>query len=182
MGTPKHAFSNDELGASDRISAESKQIHRFHPTAVSGVVVTVQDGNPTPQQVYVNQDGTVQFVNLDAIDYRLRLWTRSEENHADVGVLLTARGGVTVIVDLETPGVGECYYELIPFKISSLGSAETIARNIVAGESVTGEARHNLVETEFDKTSTTSPARQGVEVKSGKLGSKGPGGGIITVP
>jgi hypothetical protein len=182
MSTPKQAFSSDELGASDRISAKSKELRRFHPTAVSGVAVIVQGGNPTPQQVYVDQNGTVQFVNLDAIDYRLRLWTRSEENHPDVGVLLTARGGVTVIVDLEIAGLGECYYELIPFKISALGSAEATVRNLASAESVTSESRRDLVEAALDKTSTKPPEHSGGEVKSGKMGTKGPGGGIITVP
>jgi hypothetical protein len=76
--------------------------------------VTVTGGYPSPDPVEVNTDGTVQFVNSDNSDYRVRLWTREHDKHADVDILLPARGGTTVIVDPDTKLQGECRYELLP--------------------------------------------------------------------
>jgi len=176
MATPKQSFPNDEFAAKETISEVSKE-HLF-PTAVSGAVVTVENGNPSPDQVFVDRMGTVQFVNLDSIDYRLRLWTRSRELHPDVDVLLSGRGGVTVIVDEAVPPMGQCYYELFPFEVSGLGSlAETLlAQNLAADEFV---AANSAAEAAADTTATGDSS---TPRKPAKKQKKGPGGGIITVP
>jgi hypothetical protein len=172
MATPKQSIS----GETDVRKAESD--------VLSGAVVTVENGDPTPKQVIVDRNGTVQFVNKDSIDYRVRLWTRGRERHPDVDVLLSGRGGVTVIVDEEIKPIGECYYELFPFEISDLGSEEGAARALASAESATVESL--TIEEGFTETvvgdGSTAPANPPVvPILAGKLG-KGPGGGIITVP
>ena len=178
MATPKQSFPNDEFAAKETISEVSKS--RLFPTVVSGAVVTVENGNPSPDQVFVDRMGTVQFVNLDSIDYRLRLWTRSRELHPDVDVLLSGRGGVTVIVDEAIPPMGECYYELFPFEVSGLGSlAETmLAQNVAADEfSAVQSADVSAADTTATAADDSSNPR-----KAANKQKKGPGGGIITVP
>jgi hypothetical protein len=90
-------------------------------------VVTVTNALPDPSIVQVNPQGTVQFVNKDEVDYRLRLWTREAERHADVDLLLPARGGITVIVDPEIKDKGECEYELFPTNLVNSTVAKTAA-------------------------------------------------------
>ena len=76
------------------------------------VTVTVKNGEPSPADVNVRPEGTVQFVNEDTNAYRVRLWTRDGDWHADIDILLPARSGITVMVDPATTNEGECYYEL----------------------------------------------------------------------
>jgi hypothetical protein len=165
MGTPKTALQKD-LG-SEGIPAESKELRRFTPTGAAKVVVTVEDGDPSPQQVWVAPNATVQFVNKDTIDYKVRLWIRTEEDHPDVDVILPARGSVTVIVDPDTPSMGQCYYELLPFNVSSLDSD--------------GNGR-DTVELAADTATTGDGKDAPFPRKPANKDRKGPGGGIITVP
>jgi hypothetical protein len=166
MGIPKTALDKDALGQ-QTISPRSKNLHRFEPAGVPNVVVTVEDGYPNPQQVWVAPSATVQFVNKDAIDYKVRLWIRSEEDHPDVDVILPARGSVTVIVDPETPSMGQCYYELLPFNVSSLDTVRL---------------GRETVELAADTTAAGDGGDAPPLRKSSNKDRKGPGGGIITVP
>jgi hypothetical protein len=172
MATPKQSISADT------------DLRRAESDVLSGAVVTVENGDPTPKQVFVDRNGTVQFVNKDSIDYRLRLWTRTRERHPDVDVLLSGRGGVTVIVDQEITPTGECYYELFPFEISELGSEAGATRDLASVASATVEAltiEESVIETVVGDASATPANPPEVPILAGKLG-KGPGGGIITVP
>ncbi len=54
-------------------SAAAKAKIKFKVPA--DAIVTVTNGEPEPIVVQVNPRGTVQFVNKDDKDYRLRLWT-----------------------------------------------------------------------------------------------------------
>ena len=77
-------------------------------------IIKIRRGNPKPKDVYITRTGTVQFVNKDETNWRVRLWTRSNERHADVDLFLPARSSITVIVDPETPDeTGECRYEIL---------------------------------------------------------------------
>ncbi len=79
----------------------------------SEATITVKGGCPNPPEVEVCPEATVQFVNEDSVAYRVRLWTRDGQWHADVDILLPARCGITVMVDPLTGTKGECYYELV---------------------------------------------------------------------
>ena len=92
-------------------SAAAKAKIKFKVPA--DAVVTITNGDPEPVEVQVNPRGTVQFVNKDDRDYRLRLWTRDSERHADVDLLLPGRGGITVMVDPEIKDRGTCEYEVL---------------------------------------------------------------------
>jgi hypothetical protein len=128
------------------------------PTPQSDAVVTVENGTPTPGTVTVTRNGTVQFVNHDPVDYRLRLSTRDGKLHPDVDLLLSGRCGVTVIVDQDLIGKGKCYYHLFPIDLNYLSFLDK-----TDGESQSSDRSEN-------------PPRQE------KKDKKGPGGGIITVP
>lgn len=92
-------------------SAAAKAKIKFKVPA--DAIVTVTNGEPEPIVVQVNPRGTVQFVNKDDKDYRLRLWTSDSERHADVDLLLPGRGGITVMVDPEIKDRGACEYEVL---------------------------------------------------------------------
>jgi hypothetical protein len=85
------------------------------------VVVKIYNGNPDKKEVYVNQRGTVQFLNTDPEGYMMRLWTHahtlegpdaSKGEHNDVDLLLPGFGELTILVDKETASGGRCVYEL----------------------------------------------------------------------
>jgi hypothetical protein len=149
--------------------------------------VKVENGYPTPKQVFVFRNGTVQFVNHDPVDYKLRLYARDRSIHADVDLLLSGRCGVTVIVDEGIGGPGECYYELFPilvpffncfdeFAAQALDSVETPAI-----ESSTDELG-NVVEEVANASVSAAPGPAGGSPQLAFQMKKGPGGGIITVP
>jgi hypothetical protein len=142
--------------------ATTKPAFDENPPVESGAVVTIVNGVPTPYEVFVTRSGTVQFVNHDPVDYRLRLSTRDRSQHPDVDLLLSGRCGVTVIVDQDLLGRGQCYYDLFPIEITYLSwiTETSVARETTyAG----GEPEHRPRQPEFKDR-------------------KGPGGGIITVP
>lgn len=171
---PKPALEKDKLSRDSIFEGR----RRFIPTGVPRVIVIVEDGYPTPQQVWVTPEATVQFVNQDPIDYKLRLWTRNEDHHADVDVILPARGSVTVIVDPNTPSGGQCYYELLPFNISGLGPVVLPIQSMAAAPPSPAE---DVVHTGLDQTPTTQEIPTHAYPLS-KSGGHGPGGGVISVP
>jgi hypothetical protein len=137
----------------------------FSPEA--DVVVEVSRGILNRPEVVVHQFGTIQFVNRDPVDYKLRLWVRDRPEHPDVDLLLSGRCGVTLIVDDAVPETGQCYYELFPIEVTYWGwladaqaaqRAEEIRRG--GGEVKIGP----------------SPDSSGATANS----VKGPGGGPIT--
>lgn len=158
--------------------------------ALSAAVVTVENGNPTPEQVFVLRNGTVQFVNHDSVDYKLRLYARGRQIHADVDLLLSGRCGVTVIVDEGLGGPGECYYELFPIEVAFLGCFdEAIAALRAACAQASTEGSYNQEPLKVAEEAVKVPAPPAPGVPSSPLmpllsalTKKGPGGGIITVP
>jgi hypothetical protein len=98
-------------------SASRVRFQTYH----GNVVVTVTGGDASPVDVYVNLHGTVQFLNADSIDYRVRLRANHDRHadgpHPDVDVLLPARGSFTLVVDPATILDGECKYELFPLNL-----------------------------------------------------------------
>jgi hypothetical protein len=76
---------------------------------VPDAIVTITDGDPSPDEVNIKPKGTVQFVNTDEVNWRVRLLTRENGEHADVDLFLPARSSCTVI----GPDEGECKYEVL---------------------------------------------------------------------
>jgi hypothetical protein len=153
-------------------------VSKLHP-AVSGAIVTVKNGFPDPKDVYVLRNGTVQFVNHDPVSYRLRIYTHESDIHPDVDILLSGRGGVTLIIDPDLgPLGGKCYYELLPIEVTYLTWLD--------------EAYSDITVSGTESSATNPPRREG----GGKIGldpggnptappyqafnKKGPGGGTIT--
>jgi hypothetical protein len=95
--------------------------------AVADAVITITDGQPSPEDVYIKPNGTVQFVNKDEANWRVRLFTREHGEHADVDLFLPARSSVTVIA----PETGECRYEVL--EAATLASNKfAVAREVVS--------------------------------------------------
>lgn len=76
---------------------------------VPDAIITIIGGKPTPEDVNIKPNGTVQFINIDEVNWRLRLFTREHDEHADVDLFLPVRSSVTVIA----PETGECRYEVL---------------------------------------------------------------------
>jgi hypothetical protein len=93
------------------------ELERFYEADAK---VTVKDGIPSPLTVNVKLLGTVQFINTDKVAYKVRLWGPTREHHADVDILLPARGSFTLIVDPGTIESGRCEYDLFPTDLSNL--------------------------------------------------------------
>ena len=85
---------------------------------VPDAIITIEGGYPTPEDVDIKPNGTVQFVNMDDVNWRVRLFTREHDHHADVDLFLPARSSVTVIA----PASGECRYEVL--EASQLASSK----------------------------------------------------------
>jgi hypothetical protein len=76
---------------------------------VPDAIIRIEAGYPTPEDVDIRPSGTVQFVNMDEVNWRVRLFTREHEHHADVDLFLPVRSSVTVIA----PANGECRYKVL---------------------------------------------------------------------
>jgi hypothetical protein len=88
--------------------------------------ITITGGHADPEEVKVKLLGTVQFVNTDKVAYKVRLWGPLREHHADVDILLPARGGFTLIVDPDTLVAGKCEYELLAADFSEVPSVRSL--------------------------------------------------------
>jgi hypothetical protein len=158
--------------------------------AVSAAVVVVENGEPTPKQVFVSRNGTVQFVNHDSVDYKLRLYARGRQIHADVDLLLSGRCGITVIVDQGLGGPGECYYELFPIVVAFLDCFdEAIAALSAACAQAPPDGSYDQEPLKLAEEAVKVPAPPAPSAPSSPLvpllsalTKKGPGGGVITVP
>jgi hypothetical protein len=113
---------------------------------VPDAIITITDGQPLPADVSIKPNGTVQFVNTDDVNWRVRLLTREHEEHADVDLFLPVRSSATVIA----PDKGECKYEVLDaINVASnrIDAASTGKRNgggaIAAGGGAMGGATAN---------------------------------------
>jgi hypothetical protein len=104
---------------------------------VADAFVTVTDeGEPIPKNVYVKANGTVQFANSGDKNWRVRLWTREHEHHADVDLFLPARSGLTVIVDPQAPADGFCEYEILEGRFASNATKALHVEEKVGGDAI----------------------------------------------
>src|ERR1700733_10725366 len=76
---------------------------------VPDAIITITDGLHLTADVSIKPNGTVQFVNTDDVNWRVRLFTREHGEHADVDLFLPVRSSATVIA----PEKGECRYEVL---------------------------------------------------------------------
>jgi hypothetical protein len=104
------------------------ELERFYQADAK---VTVKDGIPSPLTVNVKLLGTVQFINTDKVAYKVRLWGPTQEHHADVDILLPARGSFTLIVDPGTIESGRCEYDLFPTDLSNLADPVRLTSAVV---------------------------------------------------
>ncbi|MBV9885887.1 MAG: hypothetical protein JO119_05005 [Acidobacteria bacterium] len=111
--------------------------------SVPDAIITINGGQPSPADVYIKPNGTVQFVNKDDVNWRVRLFTREHGEHADVDLFLPVRSSVTVIA----PETGECRYEVLeagPVATGGADAANTGKKNgggsIAAGSGATASA------------------------------------------
>jgi hypothetical protein len=89
--------------------ARSKSTPAAPPT-----VIKIKDGLPHKKMSYISLGGTVQFDNLDATDYRIRLQTKQEGKHPVMNVLLPAVGSVTLMADPNAKKKDATNYVLLP--------------------------------------------------------------------
>ncbi len=121
-------------GSSSAAKAKSKVLY------VPDAIITITLGQPSPQDVSITAKGTVQFVNTDDANWRVRLFTREHGEHADVDLFLPVRSSATVIA----PDKGECRYEVL----DATNVASNVKRNggggaVAAGGGATPGATAN---------------------------------------
>jgi hypothetical protein len=123
-------------------AAKAKNNVQYVPDAI----ITITGGQPAPADVNIKPNGTVQFVNTDDVNWRVRLFTRLHEEHADVDLFVPVRSSVTVIA----PEKGECKYivlEAANVASNKVDAASTGKRNgggtIQVGGAATGGATAN---------------------------------------
>ena len=104
---------------------------------VADAVITITNGQPFPPDVDIQSNGTVQFVNKDDVNYRIRLFVRDEDKHADVDLFLPARSSITVIAPNTEDG--ECDYEIHDASIIAPNLFDA-AKRVAGGSIPTGDA------------------------------------------
>ena|ERR1700742_1208776 len=104
---------------------------------VADAIIRIIQGQPDPPDVNIKPNGTVQFVNMDDVNWRVRLFTRAHGEHADVDLFLPARSSVTVIA----PDTGECKYEVfdVPHIASSKVDAASTGKRTGGGTIAAGD-------------------------------------------
>jgi hypothetical protein len=107
------------------------------PYVTAAVIEINTNGQPTPQDVYITLNGTVQYVNRGVRNRRVRLWTRGRKEHADVDLFVPARSATTVIVDPQAAEDGECQYEILGGSFAS-SEAELAEAGIQDGNAQVG--------------------------------------------
>jgi hypothetical protein len=82
--------------------------------AAPPTMIDIVNGVANKLVAYVNLEGTVQFSNRDAKDYRLRLWTNERDKHAVVDVLLPQVSSITLMTDPLSKLDEQCDYDILP--------------------------------------------------------------------
>jgi len=76
--------------------------------------VTISNGTPSPDPVGITNGGQIQFSNADGQPYMLEFWTKGNDKHAAVSVVIAAGGTVTVQAN---PGANDqnttCKYNVL---------------------------------------------------------------------
>jgi hypothetical protein len=116
-------------------AAKAKHKVQYVPDAIIAIV----DGQPVPADVFIKPNGTVQFVNTDDMNWRVRLFTREHGGHADVDLFLPVRSSATVIA----PDKGECKYEILDGTEVASNGKRNGGGTIVAGGAATASATAN---------------------------------------
>jgi hypothetical protein len=152
------------------------------------VVVKICNGNPDPNEVYVNRNGTVQMLNTDFKQYMVRLWTRTHAlegpdstkgEHNDVDLLLPALGELTILVDAETPSGGRCVYQLFEINLHKWKESAHMLYEAARSAAKTGYATEAMTESgKLPEPPTTGP---GGGTPPGPNQPASAGGGTIKV-
>jgi hypothetical protein len=116
-------------------AAKAKNKVQYVPDAIIAIV----EGQPVPPDVNITASGTVQFVNTDDRNWRVRLFTREHGEHADVDLFLPVRSSATVIA----PDKGECKYEILDATNVASNGKRNGGGTIAAGGAATASATAN---------------------------------------
>jgi hypothetical protein len=82
--------------------------------AAPPTMIKIKDGLPHKKVSYVNVQGTIQFDNQDATDYRIRFQAKHGGKHSIISVLLPAVGSVTLMADPHAKKKDATNYVLVP--------------------------------------------------------------------
>ncbi|GAC1634791.1 MAG: hypothetical protein NVS9B14_11230 [Candidatus Acidiferrum sp.] len=96
--------------------------------------VTITNGSPAPNPVTILNGGQVQFTNADSTPYMLEFWTKGNDKHAAVSVVIAAGGGVTVQAN---PGTNDqnttCNYNVLTLAGGPTDPADGGTKSIIIG-------------------------------------------------
>lgn len=151
--------------------------------------ITIQNGYPTDQDVYVSPRAVIHFTNKDPNDYVIMFFTNGQDPykpgaiHADVDLFLPAFGSATTIAGLNLQ-TGECRYLVVPVLAIFLGE-KSIFTKVKDEMTLTGQtwAFKPTVLCEKDLSLSDDPTDPiqrvaHAEMRSTKTGGGGGGGTI----
>jgi hypothetical protein len=78
--------------------------------------IVVKDGIPDPPNVFVADDGIVQFTNRDPKSYVLELFLNGSSCPMDFDLFLPAFGSCALVVDYDT-SQAECVYAVLDYPV-----------------------------------------------------------------
>ena len=96
--------------------------------------VTVTNGIPSPNPVSIANGGQVLFSNADNIKYLLEFWTKGNDKHAAVSVVLPALG--TVLVQANSGANDQnttCNYNVLTLAGDPTDPADGGTKSIIIG-------------------------------------------------
>ncbi|HLZ11649.1 MAG TPA: hypothetical protein VKP58_03595 [Candidatus Acidoferrum sp.] len=96
--------------------------------------VTITNGIPTPNPVSIPNGGQVQFTNADSTSYMLEFWTKGNDKHPAVSVVIPA--GDDLIVQAN-PGANDnnttCNYNVLTLAGGLTDPADGGSHSIIIG-------------------------------------------------
>ena len=103
--------------------------------AANPVSVMITNGSPAPNPVSIANGGQLQFTNADSVPYMLEFWTKGNDKHAAVSVVIQGSNG-TVLVQAN-PGVNDqnttCNYNVLTLSGAPTDPADGGTKSIIIG-------------------------------------------------
>ena len=96
--------------------------------------VTITNGSPAPNPVSIPNGGQVQFTNADSTSYMLEFWTKGNDKHPAVSVVIPAGGNLLVQAN---PGPNDqnttCNYNVLTLSGGPTDPADGGTKSIIIG-------------------------------------------------
>jgi hypothetical protein len=152
----------------------AKTAHKYVPEET----ITIKDGKPSPEDIYVRPRAVIKFSNEDSQSYTIVFLVHDQDpfcpwaNHADVDLFLPAFGSATMVADREII-FGQCYYLVEPTPVNSIGGGSDVEKSLAPDED--GVAPPAAFTT--PGTGNAAPIRPR-EARSASRGGSGGGGTI----